>query len=275
MQRLASVWRWYWSRGKRAKWIIGGLVAFFVLIVAAALSPTEEKPAAVQVQATATGPDTAPATTVAALVSTPAATPVPATATPPPTPPPPTRTPTPTPEPPTPTPAPTSVVLSGRGQTATSAVAMPAAISVATFTHSGTRNFIVKSFVDGKEELLVNKIGAYEGSTSIVGGKPVVFDIQADGAWTISIVPISLTTTVAFEGKGDAVSGVFSPPPAGPWEFVHTGARNFIVHAYCASGDNLVQNTIGAVNGSRVVTFGRGPCYWEVRADGQWSIKPR
>ena len=76
-------------------------------------------------------------------------------------------------------------------------------------------------------------------------------------------------------GNAASVSGLFSPPRTGPWEISHDGAANFIVHLHCASGTTLVQNEIGPVDGSRVVSFGEGMCFWEVRADGNWSLKPR
>ncbi len=167
-------------------------------------------------------------------------------------------------------------MLTGRGQFASKEIAMPSLINVLTFTHTGSRNFIVKSYVKGKEDLLVNKIGAYQGTRPIFGIDPVTFDIQADGAWTIKVEPVDLNKVEpSFSGKGDAVSGIFDPPPAGAWEFTHTGQRNFIVVAHCAGGDVTVQNQIGPVSGSRVVSFPKGICIWEVEADGSWTLKPR
>lgn len=74
------------------------------------------------------------------------------------------------------------------------------------------------------------------------------------------------------------MSGQFSPPGSGAWTITHDGKRNFIVQLYCAGdsfGPQLVQNMIGAVDGSKVVQFGRGLCYWVVQADGAWSLAPR
>ena len=55
------------------------------------------------------------------------------------------------------------------------------------FTHNGTSNFIVKA-VDrkGDTDLLVNEIGAYEGSGRIPPGTRYL-SIKADGDWTYSI----------------------------------------------------------------------------------------
>jgi len=145
---------------------------------------------------------------------------------------------------------------------------------VARFTHNGESNFVVWAYFDGGKDLLVNTIGAYEGTRPVVGDE-LVLDIDADGAWTVEIAPIGWAADAAFSGRGDAVSGVFDPPSTGPWEFWHNGTSNFVVWLHCAGGSNLVQNEIGPVSGSGIVAFEEGPCCWEVEADGDWSLKPR
>jgi len=152
---------------------------------------------------------------------------------------------------------------------------LPPGAHIVTFTHDGARNFAVKTFQANKEDLLINRIGPYQGARPLVGGDPITFDIQADGNWTAQIEPIGQAPSPAFSGRGDAVSGTFNPPASGAWEVRHDGQRNFIVQLHCAGGSNLVQNQIGPVSGSRVVQFGRGPCFWEVEADGSWSLAPR
>ncbi|MDO8613230.1 MAG: hypothetical protein Q7R32_10475 [Dehalococcoidia bacterium] len=191
----------------------------------------------------------------------------------------PTAAPTATPEPPEPTPTPTPVpepvLLEGVGQTATEQVTPPASISVATFTHNGSSNFVVEIFGGDSEGLLINHIGPYQGSRPIFGADPVTFDIDADGAWSIRIEAIGTATTAAFSGIGDAASGLFEPPSDGPWNVSHDGESNFAVWAHCAGGSDLVQNEIGSVAGSTVIQFEDGPCMWEVEADGNWSLQPR
>jgi hypothetical protein len=213
-----------------------------------------------------------PTQQVVSLVAPPA--PAPATATPLP----PTNTPAPVAPAATPTPAPAPaapIVLQGKGQTATNPITPPASVSVVTLTHNGQRNFIVDAFHGGRRDNLVNAIGAYQGARPLAGTDPVTFDIQADGAWTIQIASIAIGGTPAFSGKGDSVSALFDPPAPGPWQIMHNGQRNFIVELHCAGGDTGVQNEIGPVNGSRVVEFPQGPCFWEVIADGVWSLQPR
>lgn len=196
-----------------------------------------------------------------------------ATAAPAPTTPPlPTATPT---VPPVPTATPAPIVLSGSGQEVTRAVPLPAIVVVVELRHGGARNFIVKAHSSGQEELLVNKIGRYHGFRPLAARDPVTFEVNADGTWSIRITPLATGGRPATSGAGDYVGALFSPPTAGAWEVRHSGTRNFIVKAHCAGGSELVQNKIGAVGGSVFVTFPAGPCFWEVEADGQWSLQPR
>ncbi|MCH7835282.1 MAG: hypothetical protein IH864_00255 [Chloroflexi bacterium] len=193
--------------------------------------------------------------------------------------------PEPTPEPtveptpettPTPIPPPEPVILEGFGQTATDAITPPASVSVATFTHSGSSNFIVHTFQAGEEDFLINVIGSYQGSRPIFGEEPITFDIDADGAWTLRLEALGIAASASFSGVGDAVSGgILDVPSTGAWEVSHDGQSNFAVWLHCADGSDLIQNEIGVVSGSTVIDFGSAPCLWEVEADGTWSLQPR
>ena len=175
------------------------------------------------------------------------------------------------------TPAPTSspIVISGTGSTQTEAITLPAPISVAHFTHAGRAAFIVQSFVGAQGDLLINAVGAYDGSRPLFEGSPVKLNIQADGAWTVTITAIKCCAASGeFAGKGDAVSEEFNPPARQFWQFSNSGPRTHVVYAHCVSGDELVLERPGPGQGSMAVQFGRGPCYWEVISDGAWSIRP-
>lgn len=195
----------------------------------------------------------------------------------------PTRTPAPTATPttpPTPTQPPEPVRVSGTGKVVTEQLTPPSGVNRITFTHAGRRNFIVHGYwADGKEDFFVNAIGAYQGQRLLVGDTPLYLEVDADGAWTVEIEPIvhTGTTAQAIEGAGDTVSDIFDPAGARPvpYHLTHTGKRNFIVHLYCAGGDDSVANEIGAVAGDVVVRFDTGPCVWEVQADGAWTIAPK
>lgn len=122
----------------------------------------------------------------------------------------------------------------------------------------------------------MNTIGAYSGTRPLYGGT-YIFDIDSAGPWTISIEPIGAEVTAAatLEGQGDHVSGIFSGAGRGAWEITHSGERNFIAWVHCSdSGSDLVSNEIGAVSGSTVVDAD-GICFWEIEADGAWSLLAR
>jgi hypothetical protein len=176
------------------------------------------------------------------------------------------------------TPAPTAspVVLRGSGQTATDPFKLPGPISVAAFTHTGRRNFIVEAFHGSDNDLLVNTIGAYTGQRPMTGTEEFRLNIEADGAWTVTITAILCCATSGdYAGRGDSVSNQFNPRGTGAWQFSNTGSRNFIVQLHCRGGDDLVQNRIGPFEGSAILVFPQGPCYWEVESNGDWSLKPR
>lgn len=275
MERLRA----FWNKGWTGKVVLGvaGLLSICCVasVVVAALSPTPTAQA--PTGAAPTAPVAAQATAAPEPTSAPTV-PPPPTATPGPT-----NTPEPsaTPEPTaTPTPLPEPIVLKGAGKAVTDPFILPASINRVTLTHKGSRNFIVQSYGAGdKQDYLVNTIGAYNGIRPMIGEGEWYLEVNADGAWEIAIEPVGGEAGAAqgIEGSGDYVSGLFEPTKEGavPYNIKHTGKRNFIVQIHCAGGRDVAANEIGAVEGSVVVRFGRGPCLWEVQADGDWSVKPK
>lgn len=279
MERLRAFWNRGWL-GKAVLSITGLLVLCCVIGIlvprrtpapatGAPVAPTAQSVAAAVEQATtAPEPTSAPDPT-----DVPASTAVPATVAP-------TETPMPPTEVPTATPLPEPIVLKGSGKTVTEPLTPPVAVSRVVFTHTGKRNFAVKSFLkDGKEDLLVNTIGSYQGARPLFGDQEVFFEIDADGAWTVAIEPIGQNDAYAdgMDGNGDSVSDLFMPAKQGPvpFTFSHDGKRNFAVYLHCAGGDDLLVNEIGAIQGDVVVRMVKGPCLWEVQADGAWGMKPK
>ncbi len=169
------------------------------------------------------------------------------------------------------------VMLEGRGQTATEPLYLPAVDSVISAKHAGRRNFIVRAYGSSdRPELLINTIGSYQGQRFLRSDQPVTLDIDADGPWQIQIWPVGEGGEPAFSGSGDAVSNRFSPPGRQAWEITHDGSRNFIVRAHCEGRrPQLVENHIGIFSGSKIIDFQSGSCFWEVQADGSWSLAPR
>jgi hypothetical protein len=182
--------------------------------------------------------------------------------------------------PPTAIPPPQALAFSGVGQFVTDKFSPPSAASRLRLTHNGGSNFVVWGYADDdQQELLVNTIGAYSGSRPLFGATRWFLEIDADGAWTATIEAIAPEPAAAtgITGTGDAVSGFFEPSDTGPApvEVLHTGSSNFIVWLHCGGGSELVQNEIGPVSGSTVVDFQEGPCIWDVRSEGSWSIALR
>ena len=194
----------------------------------------------------------------------------------------PTATPTPvspTPIPPTPepTPEPQPIIVSGRGRVATDEVTIPFSIAILTIRHSGSRYFGVTSYKGEETELLANEVGTYFGEKWLQSGT-YIFDVDADGNWEIVITPMKQHAEIAqrgFAGTGDRVSGWFHPPGTQAWEVSHSGQRYFGIVAYCAGGTELIANEVGAFSGSGMVRFPQGPCFFQVEADGNFSVNPR
>jgi hypothetical protein len=84
------------------------------------------------------------------------------------------------------TPAPQ--VFTGRGQQATTKFTLPAGLVVFEMRHDGQSNFSIWLIGDRgqKKELLVNKMGPFNGSKAVqVPGGVYLLDVAADGNWSI------------------------------------------------------------------------------------------
>jgi hypothetical protein len=154
-----------------------------------------------------------------------------------------------------------------------------------TFTHDGESNFIVTSktkdddYIDG----LVNAIGPYSGTviqelgTSIFTKEKLgLFEVQADGNWTIEIKPLSKAKNwngKTLSGTGDLVIKVpKKTKPGNRLILTHAGDSNFIVITYNSKGkyEDLKVNTIGDYSGR--VTFGKS-AYIAIETEGDWTIR--
>ena len=177
--------------------------------------------------------------------------------------------------PPTPTPvtiAPTirelgnrSIAVEGQGSGESDPVmpdytGLPIGIDLVSLTHDGHSSFIVNAVQGAQSETLLSAIGPYKGDRPLVVEDAVVFQVTADGNWTITLSPISQGGTPAFKGSGDGVSPYFTPPAKAAFEVTHDGQTQFIVTAQCVGGSLHVEDKPGAVDDTAVITFPRGPC---------------
>lgn len=146
-------------------------------------------------------------------------------------------------------------------------------------THDGSSNFIVYSLDAGLEQsdLIVNEIGSYNSTRAFGLGyfaeKAKGFEISADGAWTLTVKPLSKAPNLPASGEGSGLYKV-SVSKRASWTFSHSGSSNFIVYQYCTSGMNdLLVNEIGSYKGKNIVS--KGTCLIDIDADGTWSVKKK
>jgi hypothetical protein len=190
---------------------------------------------------------------------------------------------------PTPVPIPPSirelpgrgVAIEGKGSAESDEVTpqytggLPIGIDVVTLTHDGQSSFIVTAVQGDQSENVTTAIGPYKGQRPLVVQGPVSFQVTADGAWTLRIQPMASGGSPAFSGTGDAVSAYFMPPAPANWNVAHDGQTAFFVFSHCLGGSVVVEDKTGAFQETLQLEFPRGPCFWEVRADGAWSLKPQ
>ena len=194
-----------------------------------------------------------------------------------------TLTPTPTPTPEL-TPTPEPIALSGTGQEATSKFSLEKGLSIFRMSHDGDSNFAVWLLDDegDKVELLVNEIGEFDGSKAVGIKKQgdYIFDISADGRWTITIEqprPSSAPSVPkTLKGKGQQASEVFYLDKGlARFEMTHDGDSNFAVWLLDDEGDKveLLVNEIGEFDGSKAVSIRKSGIYLlDISADGNWGI---
>lgn len=158
---------------------------------------------------------------------------------------------------------------------------LPAGAYKAHFIHDGKHNFIVKCHKGDDTDLLVNKIGTYDGYTALFSGKVDAYDnaileVKADGNWIIVIEQIVAPSTSSFFGIGDKVTGIIQGNGTNNTvTLINTNSKsNFIVKAYALdySDRELLANEIGNYTGQVVFKMENKPYYLEVISDGAWAI---
>ena len=197
------------------------------------------------------------------------------------------------PAPPTPVPTSTAVEpliddlpgrgvqITGYGDATTTAITpeytqgITVGISIVTAAHDGQSAFTVQAIADNQITVLVAATGQYRGTGPLVVQDNVSFQVHADGNWTLRVEPLRNGGQPAFSGTGDNVSQFFNPPPPGQW-FISGAGKKLLIQLHCVSGDvDVVDDNSGPYLRTAMITFSRGPCFWEVQADGTWSLKPQ
>lgn len=171
---------------------------------------------------------------------------------------------------PTTTAPPQPVVFSGRGSDVVSLP--PSNVWVATISYSGRSNFVVWSLDAGlaRTDLLVNEIGRYSGRVPVnLSGGTTALEIEANGDWSISLLPIESDVRRIGASTTGTGSDVLFLEDAAVFTVTHAGQSNFVVWVYGSNGTDLAVNEIGAYSGNVPL---RGPAFVVISADGAWSI---
>ncbi len=183
-------------------------------------------------------------------------------------------------QPPAPTPAPPQNAYSGSGDAVIdfSRPAGPAIVHVTGNAESGY--FGITSYgADGSYiDLLVNTADPYDGIRPLdfEGQHATRFQVQAPGAWTIEILPLSSAHTLwvpgSYSGANDDVIVLAGVTPDKATISGNGNAVYFGMIGYTASGayGDLLVNTTDPYQGTVIVE--RGITLIEVMAEGGWTI---
>jgi hypothetical protein len=151
--------------------------------------------------------------------------------------------------------------------------------------HTGARNFVVRNYPDQGNvyyDLLVNTIGAYEGTVPLDfrdGEQTARFEVKADGAWEFNIEPITNARKEQIPGKisgnGDDVIIIEGGIPDLVKVDASQARRNFVVKAVAKGKFDLVVNEIAPYTGtslldpSTIVLIINATGPWELEITGQ------
>lgn len=141
-------------------------------------------------------------------------------------------------------------------------------------THQGAASFSlhVLDATGAEVELLVDAIGAYDGTTGLgltAATEPTTIQVTADGAWTLEISPVAAAGVLPAAGHGD---GVFLyDGPAGELAVTHTAGS--YVFAWQQSGATyeatLLVDELGDYSGT--APLAAGPAIVVINSDGDWT----
>lgn len=181
------------------------------------------------------------------------------------------------------------IEYSGSGDKIISNVNIPAGEYVATITVNSTRHYAVKFYYgqnDYDYELLVNNSGkTYKGTTFLKGGSTDavtngMFQIEAQGSWTIKVEKLTGTATFPISGNGDMVTGLFEGTGNREvFNIKYNSTRHHAVKIYKYNGaeydyELLVNDSGKAYNGQVMAPTEKGAKYFfVVEGEGDWSIE--
>lgn len=180
------------------------------------------------------------------------------------------------------------IEFSGSGDKIISNVNIPRGEYVAKITVNSTRHYAVKFYYGSSDydyELLVNNSGkAYSGTTFLKGGSidsvnNGMFEITAQGPWTIKVEKLTGTANFPITGNGDMVTGLFEGTGSREvFNIKYNSSRHHAVKIYKYNGSEydyelLVNDSGKPYNGQVMAPTERGAKYFfVVEGEGDWSI---
>ncbi|MYW02958.1 hypothetical protein GT354_32745, partial [Streptomyces sp. SID3343] len=145
----------------------------------------------------------------------------------------------------------------------------------------GTDNFAVWTLNAALEtdKLLANTIGPHRGRALVDerGGRTTRLKIEADGEWTIRLLPVDAARLLTDRLTGTGPETVRWNGPRTVLATTHRGQSTFIVGAFTVEADKgaylgTLANAIGDYDGESILPA--GPCLIELEADGPWTLTP-
>lgn len=179
-------------------------------------------------------------------------------------------------------PEPDPLTLTGTGQEATDTFELEPGLSIYELSHTGSSNFQVwlMNNEGEKKELLVNRIGDFEGSNAVglLGGQHLL-DIEADGDWEITVRQPRPTSAPSpprtYTGDSRKATGFFSTDGGlARFDMQHSGDGNFQVWLLDKDGTKIemLANEIGEFEGSTATNLESGIYLLDVNANGDWTV---
>lgn len=139
---------------------------------------------------------------------------------------------------------------------------------------------LVYSNAAGESKVLVNKMGAYEGSTTIEkGANAASLQVLASGHWQIVMTPVLQFTTMTQSGVGNMVSGRFKGDDGTHDVYCANWAEkgNYIVWLYDLNDDSrlLLANGVGTYGRKKknVYLNPSHSYYLSVQSEGKWLVE--
>jgi hypothetical protein len=146
----------------------------------------------------------------------------------------------------------------------------------ARFTHRGDSNFAVWTLdpTGSPRDLVVNEVGRYDGVRPLdFETAPSALEIEADGAWTVTVRPFARTAPFTGSASGADPAVLRLDGAAGPVRaaVTHRGESNFVLTAYGERRQDLLVNDIGRYTGE--VVLPAGTVALAIEADGPWTLR--